>query len=153
MTREERLAFTAEVIEALMAELLRTAEVLRDIEELKKHIKEEVTPERVEELRECADIVLETVMPIAGLVALGDLTLESIFRSDPELEQLVEDVVAEAEEATNSLVPEALAFVDSLLKLAMEQLDEMDIPYLTESDVNRTKPELNKVNPKSTIII
>jgi hypothetical protein len=83
--------------------------------------------------------MVEEVMPIAGLVALGDLDLEVIFREDPEFNEFVDEVILEAEEATNAYVPDAIAFVESILRLAIQELDHLDIPELTPSQILSAK--------------
>ncbi len=48
----------------------RTAEILRDIQKLKAHLKTETSPAELSAIREVTETFMEEVAPIAALMAL-----------------------------------------------------------------------------------
>lgn len=114
MCPDERLCFACDVAKGLMEELEHTAEVLSDINLLQKYISETITPDHLAWLQSCAAEFMENVVPIASLLALGELDLESIFKQDPEINEFVDGVVYDANEKLVGMGYESLPGVDDV---------------------------------------
>ena len=61
------------VAEALLLELQRTAEILKDINKLKAQLRTDVTPDEIEAIRSVTEAFVEEIAPLAALMALQGL--------------------------------------------------------------------------------
>lgn len=128
---KDKLEFASGVAHALLEELFRTVEVMNDISQLEQHVKKDMTHEELELFRKCAQILVDDAAPIVGLLALGELDLESIFKQEPEFQKYVDGIVHETEEKTNKFVPEAMSLIDEVIEEAFQRLPNMDLSGLT----------------------
>ena len=124
---KSRLDFAAEVAQGLIEEMQRAAAVLQDIEETKKNIRENISPEQLSDMRMAASMFMEEVYPLAALMSLGEFTLESIFRQQPEFIQFVESITNDAETKIDQVRPDAEQTIDEVLAEAERQVLEMAV--------------------------
>lgn len=134
-TSKERLGFASGVADALLEEMRRTAEILEDINELKNHVKLDITPKRLEQLKEVAGQFMEDVMPIASLLALGQLDLETMFKDDPNVKEFVGQVTDTAERTAYEFLPQSVLLVDDVILSAVKAVNSMEnAAFLYEED-------------------
>ena len=124
---KSRLDFAAQVAQGLIEEMQRAAMILQDIKETKKNIRENLSPEQLSDMRMAASMFMEEVYPLAALMSLGEFTLESIFRQQPEFIQFVDSVADEAETRIAEVVPEAERTIDEVLEEAERKVLEMRV--------------------------
>ncbi|ODM91758.1 Sterile alpha motif domain-containing protein 15 [Orchesella cincta] len=127
---KEKLEFVTGVANALIDELYKTVAVLNDINQLQLHIKENITKDELNMFTTSAQILMEEVAPIAGLLALGELDLETIFKQEPQFEDYVDGIIRDAEGRTNELVPDARSFIDEVIEEAMRRIPTLDLTGL-----------------------
>lgn len=119
---KDKLEFASGVAHSLIDELYKTVGIMNDISQLEKHIQDDISKEDMDMFTEASKALMEEAVPIASLLALGELDLETIFRDEPTFRQFVNEVVEEAERKTNELVPDALSFVTEICTTALTHL-------------------------------
>ncbi|CAG7832850.1 unnamed protein product [Allacma fusca] len=132
---KERIQFAVDVSKGLITEMMRTAQVLQDIQTTRKHIQAEISPETYNDMKEASEILLEAVLPIAALLASGELELESIFQQEPQFQYYVDSIVKEAEEFTNTVIPKTENLIDEILKEAKLKIVSTLFPEIPISTI------------------
>ncbi|OXA59384.1 Sterile alpha motif domain-containing protein 15 [Folsomia candida] len=148
MSPQERLEFATTVARSLMDELQHTADILCDLELLQNYIQEEISPERLEWLQSCAAEFMENVLPIASLMALGELDLETIFEQEPEFSNFVDGVIVEAEKRIKVMELPGLSVTDissgtGMVKVVLEQVVDNVVEVGDDDILRQTQGKLS----------
>ena len=134
---KERMEFLEEIGKNLLEELQKTHEVLKDIQVTRKFIKKDISEDVYSDMKAAAEMLNEEVFPIAAMLGVGELDLESLFRSEPFYQDFVMEIAKEAEHMTNVLTPDASKLVDQVIMEAKLRLLLMMFPEMTLEDLKK----------------